>query len=256
MLFRSQIEGSFYEEGTIPTVFISADKTEMLLQIEDMLDKGMRPDDIMSESIVFRQYESLIRKQFFARRFKETTPIRNVKVTWHLGASGSGKSYTYVKLCEEHSPEEVYYASDFSNACTAMLDTYEAQKVLFIDEVKTDSFKYGYLLQLLQGYRTPIHARYSNVYSLWDEIHITSIYEPHDIYEGMVDISNRNKDSEYQLLRRITSYVYHWKSDDGQYHEYEIPASEYKSYDDLVRRATESDGFVSVDENTDMPFND
>ena len=54
-----------------------------------------------------------------------------------------------------------------------MLDTYEVQRVLFIDEVKIDSFKYGDLLQLLQGYRTSIHARYNNVYSLWRKIHIT-----------------------------------------------------------------------------------
>lgn len=251
---ETQIEGSFYEEGELPKYFISADRTEMLQQIEEQLDQGMRPDDIMAQSIVFRQYESLIRKQFFARRFKETPPLREVKVAWHLGASGSGKSYSYVKLCEEHSPEEVYYASDYSNACTAMLDTYEAQRILFIDEVKIDSFKYGYLLQLLQGYRTPIHARYCNVYSLWDEVHITSIYTPHDVYLGMVDINNRTIDSEYQLLRRITNYVYHWKTDDGVYHEYAIPASEWVSYDDLVRRATGSDGFTPLDRDSETPF--
>ena len=251
---ETQIEGSFYEEGELPKYFISADRTEMLQQIEEQLDQGMRPEDIMSQSIVFRQYESLIRKQFFARRFKETPPLREVKVTWHLGASGSGKSYSYVKLCEKHSPEEVYYASDYSNACTAMLDTYEAQRVLFIDEVKIDSFKYGYLLQLLQGYRTPVHARYCNVYSLWDEVHITSIYTPHDVYLGMVDINNRTIDSEYQLLRRITNYVYHFKTDDGEYHEYEIPGSEYVSYDDLIARATGQNGFTHLDEESETPF--
>lgn len=247
---------TFYEEGTIPDFFISADKTEMLLQIENMLDSGMTPSEIMDKSLVFRQYETLIRKQYFAKRFAETPPLRNVKVTWHLGASGSGKSYTYVELCKAYSPELVYYASDFTNACSAMLDTYEAQPYLFIDEVKTDSFKYGYLLQLLQGYRTPIHARYSNVYSLWKEVHITSIYTPRDVYENMVGVGQRSTDSFYQLARRITKYVYHWKTDDGQYHSYEIPASEYISYDDLKRRAeaAQNNGFTPLDANS--PFDE
>ena len=148
---ETQIEGSFYEEGELPSYFVSADRIEMLQQIEEQLDQGMRPEDIMAQSIVFRQYESLIRKQFFARRFKETPPLRNVKVTWRMGPSGSGKSYSYVKLCETYSPEEVYYASDFANACTGMLDTYASERILFIDEVKKNSFTYGYLLQLDRG---------------------------------------------------------------------------------------------------------
>lgn len=247
---------TFYEEGSIPDFYISSDRTEMLLQIESMLDSGMTPSEILNKSLVFRQYESLIRKQYFAKRFEETPPHREIKVTWHLGASGSGKSYTYVELCNTYSPELVYYASDFTNACSAMLDTYEAQPYLFIDEVKTDSFKFGYLLQLLQGYRTPIHARYSNVYSLWKEIHITSIFTPRDVYEDMVGVGQRSTDSFYQLERRITNYVYHWKTDDGQYHSYEIPASEYTSYDDLKKRAegTLATDFVPLE--TASPFDE
>lgn len=248
---------TFYEEGTIPDFFISADKTEMLLQIEEMLDSGMRPSEIMDKSLVFRQYETLIRKQYFAKRFAETPPLRNIEVVWHLGASGSGKTYSYVNLCKEHGADSVFYASDFANNCTAMLDNYEAQPYLYIDEVKTDSFRYGYLLQLLQGYRTPIHSRYSNVYSLWKQIDISSIYTPRELYEEMVGISNRSTDSFYQLARRITKYVYHWKTDDGEYHSYEIPASEYVSYDDLKRRAEgmkQRDDFQSITEKT--PFDE
>lgn len=228
---------TFYEEGEIPDFFVSNDRVEMLEQIEEMIQSGMRPEEIFEKSLVFRQFENIIRKQFFAKRFAETPPIRDVSVIWHLGGSGSGKSFSYVKLCEEHEADNVFYASDFANNCSALLDGYEAQEYLFIDEVKPDSFKYGYLLQLLQGYRTPIHARYSNVYSLWKQIDITSIFTPQDIYEDMVDVHNRSKDSLYQLTRRITKYVYHWKADDEEYHSYELPASEYISYDDIKRRA-------------------
>jgi hypothetical protein len=252
---ETNVPETFYEEGSIPDFFITADKTEMLQQIEDMLDSGLRPNQIMEKSIVFRQYESIIRKQFFAKRFAETPPLREVKVTWHLGASGTGKSYTYVKLCEEHGADEVFYASDYANGCASLMEGYESERIIFLDEVKPDSFKYGYLLQLLQGYRTPVHARYTNIFSLWNEVHVSSIYEPRSLWESMVDFNNRSRDSEQQLLRRITNYVYHWKTEDGEYHTFELPAKEYISFETLKRRAEGTDGFEPVND-SEMPFDD
>lgn len=247
---------TFYEEGELPKVFISADKNDMLQQIEEMIDSGMRPEAIMSQSIVFRQYEAIIRKHFFSKRLQDTPPLRDVRIIWHLGASGSGKSYTYTKLYEEHGGDDVFYASDYANGCTALLDGYQAEKYLFLDEIKPDSFKYGYLLQLFQGYKSPIHSRYNNVYSLWIQIDATSIYTPDEIYDEMVDVSNRSVDTKYQLLRRITDYCYHWKTDDGQYHSYQIPASEYKGYDDLKKRAESSLDFQPAPEDFENPFDD
>ena len=244
---------TFYEEGEIPKIIISNDRAYMLQQIEELLNDGMRPSEIFNLSITFRQYEKIIRDHFFQKRFEETPPLREIIVYYHMGASGSGKSYSYVKLCEKYGADNVCFCSDTSNNCTAFLDKYESQQVLFLDEAKKNSFNFAYILQLLQGYRTPVHCRYSNCYSLWNEVHITSIYTPHDLYEGMVDISNRSIDSEYQLLRRITNYVYHWKTDDGVYHEYEMPASEYTTYDDLVKKATGTD-FTTVSDDIDNPF--
>ena len=250
---ETQVEGTFYEEGILPEVFITADKIEMLSQAEQMIKDGMRPSDIFAQSICFRQYETIIKKAFFDKRFSETPPHRDIKVIWHLGASGSGKSFSYTRLCEEYSPDEIYHSSDYANNCTALFDGYEAQKIVFLDEVKPDSFKYGYLLQILQGYRTPIHARFCNVYSLWTEIHITSIYTPHEIYEGMVDNRQKSIDTEQQLIRRITHYVYHWKDDDDGYHQYEIEAKDYHGLDDLRQKATGKDNFTPIEDN-EHPF--
>jgi len=248
----TQVEETFYEEGVPPKAFITHDKIGMLSQAEQMINDGMRPSDIFAQSICFRQYETIIKKAFFDKRFAETPPHRDIKVIWHLGASGSGKSYSYTKLCEEFSPDEVYYGSDYSNNCTALFDGYESQRIIVLDEVKPDSFKYGYLLQILQGYRTPIHARYNNVYSLWTEVHITSIYTPHEIYEGMVDIVSRSIDMEQQLTRRITHYAYHWRDETG-YHEYLIEAKDYHGHEDLRHKATGCDGFTSP-EDDEIPF--
>jgi hypothetical protein len=228
---------TFYEEGNIPSFVISSDRQEMLQQIGDMLDSGMRPSEILQLSVAFMPYDSIIRKSFFLKQYANTPPLREITVVWHLGASGSGKTYSYVNLCEEHGADSVFYASDFSNSCTALLDNYQAEPFLFIDEVKPDSFKYGYLQQLLQGYRTPIHARYANVYSLWDQVDISSIYTPLELYNGMVEMETRSIDSLTQLTRRITKYVYHWKTDHGEFCSYELPACEFISYEDIRQRA-------------------
>ena len=105
---ETNLPDTFYEEGQIPDFFVSNDRVEMLQQIEDMLDSGMRPNEIMEKSIVFRQYETIIRKQFFSRRFSETPPLRDVEVIWRIGASDSGKTYSYVRLCKEHGSDAGY----------------------------------------------------------------------------------------------------------------------------------------------------
>jgi hypothetical protein len=245
---------TFFEEGSIPDFVLTSDRMEMLQQIDEMLAAGLRPSQILEKSVAFRQYEAITRKHYLAKRVKETPPLREVRVRYHIGKSGSGKSFSYTQLCEEFGDDNVFFASDFSNKCTALLDGYEAEEFLFVDEVKPDSFTYGYMLQLLQGYKSPIHARYSNVYSLWKQIDITSIYPPDELYDHMVDLSNRSRDSKQQLLRRITSYVYHYKTDDGKYHSYEIPASNYVSYDALCRQAeNNTDEFEDISD-SETPF--
>lgn len=241
---------TFYEEGKIPDFFITADKTEMLLQIESMLDSGMTPSEIMDKSIVFRQYEPLIRKHFFAKRYAETPPERKVKCYWHLGASGSGKSYTYVKLCEQYGADNIFYASDYSSPrCASLFDGYEAEAYVLLDEMKLGCMPYDVMLQILQGYKSQLHCRYSNAYALYKEIHITSIYTPQEIYNGMVEMQNRQTDSLYQLLRRITAIVYHYKDDKGNFCTYELPTSEYTTYEDLknLAESTQNDGFIPLD---------
>ena len=248
---ETNLPDTFYEEGQLPKYQITGDRTETLLQIQEMIDSGMKPEQIM-ENIIYRQYETIIRKAFFAKRLQETPPLREIRIIWHIGASGSGKSYTYTKLCEEYGEEDVYFGSDYSNNCTALFDNYQAEKIIFLDEIKTDSFKYGFLLQIFQGYKAQIHARYNNVYSLWTEIHATSIFTPDEIYDEMVSLANRTIDSKTQLLRWITDYCYHWKNDSG-YHTFQIPASEYVSYQNLKERAEGSSDFKDIDESKN-PF--
>lgn len=112
------------------------------------------------------------------------------------------------------------------------------------------------LLTITQGYRTQIHCRYANCYALWNEIHITSIFSPEDIYNKTVSREKQEKDTIKQLLRRIHEYTYHYV-ENGEYKEFTIPASEYNGYDDLKQRVLgDKSGFITVWETEVIPFDE
>lgn len=251
---HTQVKDSYEQWGELPAVLPTASKNDILLEIESLIAEDLRPEEIMARSILLRQYESIIRKSFFAKRYESTPPKRDIKVFWHVGESGSGKSYTYVHLCEQYGDDEVFFTSDFSNRCTALMDGYQAEKILFIDELKPYCMPYEMLLQMLGGYRTQLHARYANVFALYEEVHITSIYTPNEVYNSIVERQHQEVDSLYQLMRRITKIIYHYKDKKG-YHTYEILPDEFTTYKDLQKKAQpESDGFQQLPEEIKTPF--
>jgi hypothetical protein len=253
---HTQVKDSYEQWGELPAVLPTANKNEILLQIESLIAEDLKPEEIMEKSILFRQYENIIRKSFFSRRYARTPPKRDIEVYWHVGASGSGKSYTYVQLCEQYGADEVFFTSDFTNRCSALMDGYQSEKILFIDELKPYCMPYEMILQMLHGYRTQLHARFSNVYALYDEVHITSIYTPDEIYSSIVERQNQEVDSLYQLMRRITSIIYHYRDKKG-YHTFEMPPDEFKSHTDLQKKAQpENDGFIPLQEGTKTPFDE
>lgn len=252
----TSVEGTFEEYGNIPDENMpnANNKTDMLENINRMLLEGLTPNEILSKHIAYRVYENVIKSQYFMLKSEGIPPIRDVSVNWHIGKTGSGKSYIYVKLCEEHGEDNVYLGSDYTNRCSALFDNYTGQEIIILDEVKPNSFDYGYLLKLLDKYKIDIHARYKNVRSIWSEVHITSVYSPDEIYEAMIQGGNKKVDTLTQLLRRITTYVYHWKDKSG-YHEFRLPADEYKGKYDLEERATKSKNeFKPVKESDNVPF--
>ena len=214
----------------------------VLLDIEDMINNGMTPEQIMELSIMYREKEPLIRSTYFAKRFKETPALRSIIVNYHVGASGSGKSYTFVQYIEQYGSENIYLASDHSE--NGMFDRYNGEPYLFIDELRY--MKYEILLQVLQGYRSQMHARYANTYALWTQVDITSILPPEKLYENIVPELKRSDDGFAQLKRRITTIVYHYKRN-GSYRTFELPASDYVDYNSLLETVHgNKDNFVPI----------
>lgn len=215
--------------------------------IEELIEQGYTPRQIENMSFGYRRYSKMIREAFFDKRSKETPYFREVRCIWHVGDSGSGKSYTMVRLKEHVGEENIYLVSDYE---TGGLDMYNGEPILFLDEFR-GQIRYSVLLTMLQGYKAQIHARYSNVIGLWSEVHITSVLPPEKVYSNMVS-ENREIDTIKQLYRRITCIVYHWKDKSGGYHEYDIPMSEYKDYESLKYAAL--GGFEDAGGVPSVPF--
>lgn len=204
--------------------------------IEQLLASGKTPEEIMSMSLYYRRHEELIISAFRDKRKKDVGFVRDVDVTWHVGESGSGKSYFAKTLMEQKGQDAVYFMTDYSSGC---FDNYMCQPILFMDEYR-GQFPYHALLSLLDIYVSEQHARFHNISTLWNEVHITSVKTPDMIYrENIQDDYERSIDTFDQLHRRINTIVYHWKDGSG-YHQYSLPMAEYKDYHDLVFRAARS----------------
>ncbi|MBO5081522.1 MAG: hypothetical protein J6C06_02845 [Lachnospiraceae bacterium] len=202
-----------------------------LLDIGKYIEEGLRPNDILDKDIRYYKHESIVKAAYYRKREKATPLLRDVKVYYHVGLSGSGKSYKFVKLSNEQ-PDDVFLVNDYNRS--SIFDDYSGESVLILDEFR-GQIPFSLLLCILQGYKQRFHARYRMVWGLWNEVHITSVIPPEKLYSKMVT-DTREYDTYEQLTRRITEVVYHYKDKENNYLESSIPMSEYVSYDAMVSR--------------------
>lgn len=218
-------------------------------EIESLINDGMTPDEIMSIKFSYRRYERMIKSAYIAKRKRETPIVKVMNTEWHFGESGSGKTYYYKKLCEEHSADNIYLCPSYESG---MLDKYVeagAPPILFIDEFKGE-IKFSELLTILDIYSySQTHCRYTNTYNLWTTVIITSIYGPDEIFNLMVDRSKRNIDNMKQLIRRLNKIVLHYK-DKGEYKTYSVSSEQFLSsavMRDIVAKKIDQDETNNID---------
>jgi hypothetical protein len=212
-------------------------KRSDLDEIAAMLEAGFTPGEIFAENISYRRYERLIRGAFYDLRKAKTPIMREVKVHYITGSSGSGKSHHYVDLCEEFGEDQVYHVSNYE---TGFMDNYQGEPILFLDEFK-GQIPFGTLLVYLDGYRSQFHARYVNGYMLWTQVYISSIFPPHSLYNRMVSAGERHEEAKEQLLRRITDITLCYVDGAGQHHTYTVKMEDYRGIDVMRREAYERD---------------
>lgn len=217
--------------------------------VQEMLDKGMTPNEIFDTNIQFRRYEKMIKAAYYRKRDLETPFIRPVSVTYHVGESGTGKTYLASQYVEKLGREKLYYCADYNNG---FMDNYSGEEILWLDEYR-GQLPFGVFLSYLDKYKVEVHARYSNVLSLWNDVHISSVLPPERIYAHMIGESyNKDLDSYQQLVRRIDYIIYHYKDKDGNYCQYGQKMKDYKDYITLRGQALgthDEEGFTKLSSN-------
>ena len=103
--------------------------------IPEYIKQGLNPAEIMDLHFPYYRLRNEIREAYYRKRFKETPTKRDVRVFWHLGVSGSGKSFEYVKLCDREGEGNIYFVNDAKNG----FDKYCGERILFIDEFRGPS---------------------------------------------------------------------------------------------------------------------
>lgn len=214
--------GKFEEKGEVVICFASfgeikgnQGRRSDLQEIQSMLSLGKKPSEIIGSDVKRQRYFQMVKSAYMVKREQETPLKRDVKVIWHWGKSGTGKSYTYLKIAEQFGRNEVYkIVRDLSKG---RFDQYEGEKVLFLDEIKPLSIDWGDLLTCLDSYVYHPSARYRDSVALWEEVHITSVYSPKQFWEACIS-RNLQKDEPFeQLNRRIDLVLYHYKNKDGDF---------------------------------------
>lgn len=237
-------------------------KRSDLEEIARLLKEGQTPQQILRSNLQYYRYEKLILHAYTDMRI-DTAPVKlDVYCEWHLGESGSGKTYYYNTLCDKHGKDKIYIVTDYDNNASGGFDGYMrigCPPILFMDEFKGCGISYQKLLTILTGYtRMQTHSRFNNTYNLWDTVIITSVYPPEEIYEIMVDSEYRNTDSYKQLIRRISKIIYHYK-ENGEYKIFSVDGQNYVDYQTLKDMASGKcsiDGFktLSEEEQLKLPF--
>lgn len=185
-----------------------------LRNIVERITLGETPSDILADTPTAYLKRDVLKAIYLDKRLKETPRVRDVKVYWHFGSSGSGKSRYCSDLCEKYGEDNVFTVTTYG---TGMFDKYMGQKIVIFDDFRGDSIDFTYLLRLLDVYKCELQCRFSNSFALWSEVHITSPLTPRECYPRN---DMRSYDSIEQLLRRITSLVYHVKGEDGRFYSY------------------------------------
>ena len=199
---------------------------------------GMKPRQIILSDPRFAMHEQMVHAYYGAYAQSRIKPIRNVKVIYRTGEVGSGKSYTYVRLCEQHGEENVYLVNADSTT-HGSFDQYASEKYLVIDELRPDSYSLSQLLGMLDGYKRQIPARYKNVFAAWEQVEIATVIPPEDLFKGMR--RGGKADTFEQLRRRLESVVYHYKDlryeGNEVYRTVAVKAGDYKGIKQLQEMA-------------------
>lgn len=166
-----------------------------------IFEEGKTPREILKEyPIAYKSYNLMMK--MYNDKLDMTVPVkRNVKVTWLVGETETGKSHIYVELCEKYGRDKVYRVANYEHP----FDDYIDEPILVLDEFRDSCFKFNDLLNIIEGYYGKANARYINHTPQWTEVYVTSPLLPYECYNSAL---RDKQDKAEQFYRRINLIVH------------------------------------------------
>lgn len=177
--------------------------------IQELIDNGMHPNEIIGMSIKYARLKKCIRDYYIAKKSKDIPIVNNIEVHWLFGGTGTGKTNEYVKLCEQYGENNVYWVTDYEHP----FDDYFGEDIIFFDEFR-GNIRYSNFLNYIDKYKCKLPCRYSNSTKFYSKVYISSPYLPHEAYKHIYE--DGGYDSIKQLMRRIDDITYFYRNN-GDY---------------------------------------
>lgn len=185
-------DGNFIEVGTttIKQKMTIREKNELMLtqNLEEL---------VMDGTISLYSYKNLLVARNMFLMNTASHKVRQVpNVYWLWGPTGSGKT----RYAIEHAGEDYW----ISNDCQ-WFDGYNGQKTAILDDIRAGSYKFEFLLRLLDRY--PVFVQIKGGFAVWkpETIFITAPAQPEQVFVNHE--TGETWDRIDQLVRRITEKI-------------------------------------------------
>lgn len=122
---------------------------------------------------------------------------RNPFVVWCWGPTGTGKTRTAAQFAKQLFDESCW----MSNNDGKWFEGYIDQKVVVLDDIRAKTFKFNYLLRLLDVYQLRVEIKGGSRFWKPMVIFITTPYSPEELFS---ERKNWKEEDFNQLIRRIS----------------------------------------------------
>jgi hypothetical protein len=230
-----------YDNNNVISNFDYEEELHKLSRAEEVQDLIMKFSNL--ELVYFDLWKQLTpnerikhwRKIEMASQIRNTNikmeATRKMKVIYVKGKAGSGKT-TFAKFYAEKILKSSFYITSSSNDA---LQDYMGQKIIIMDDLRGDSFKYHDLLKMLDNHTsTSVKSRFFNKAIDCDLIIITSVKDIFELYSKEI----QEKDDYSQLLRRIGEFI--TIDNKGNFHSKKINIEKYTTNGKIEYKANKT----------------
>lgn len=160
------VEGSFEEHGVLPSE--KAEKEPDMVSIIAMIDDGKSINEVINEFPKYALRVNELESLYNLRKANNEEMLRDVKVTYIYGDTGTGKTYSIYK---KYKVKDVCRITNYKDR--GIFDSYHGQRVLVFDEFHSQ-IDLPQMLTYLDIYPVSLPARYHDRQAMYTEVYILS----------------------------------------------------------------------------------